>query len=301
MHPPRRDPIPDDSQLVLDLIPEAMGSAVLADLRNEIAWQDMMLRGGRVPRDVAIQGSIKGDLQPLYRHPVDEQPPLTPFTPTVDRIRQLAEGALGQPLNHALLQRYPDRIANISLHADKTLDIARGSSIVNVSIGATRTMLLQHKDRERRDVRRIDLPHRSMFVLGWQTNRNWRHGIRPDRRRPGEHRPDERRDEGQRISLTFRHIATFLDPDGAVTGTGRAHGPQAGARRREARAAHGLRAREPRLRIRVGALVRPGLRPRTRAHPQLTFSQRRRIRAIIVALDRGPCRRGSQPRAEAMP
>ena len=67
-----------------------------------------------------------------------------------------------------------------------------------------------------------------MFVLGWQTNRRFRHGIRPDRRDAHELRADETLEGGARISLTFRTIATFRHPDGHLFGQG-ARQPSPGA------------------------------------------------------------------------
>lgn len=212
-----------DSALHLGLLDGESCREQLASVRDEVSWQPMLHRGGRVPRDVAIQGVVADGAEPLYRHPVDEQPSLGPFTPQVDALRRTVESVIGQALNHALLQRYPTRDANISLHADKTLDVLRGSQIVNLSLGATRTLLLQHKQRRDDggfDTHRVELPHGSVFVLGWQTNREYRHGIRPDRRAPGELRRDESVGGGERISITFRTIATFRDPSGVLFGQG---------------------------------------------------------------------------------
>jgi hypothetical protein len=55
------------------------------------------------------------------------------------------------------------------------------------------------------------LPHNSIFVLGWKTNREWHHAIRPDKRPASEKEPDETAFYGERISLTLRSVATFLN------------------------------------------------------------------------------------------
>jgi hypothetical protein len=74
----------------------------LHDVRDEIAWQTMLHKGGevwnhaknirtlmpaQVPRLICIQGTIQDGWEPVYRHPADEQPILVPWTPTVARIR----------------------------------------------------------------------------------------------------------------------------------------------------------------------------------------------------------------------
>ena len=50
-----------------------------------------------------------------------------------------------------------------------------------------------------------------MFVLGQTTNAHWLHGIRQDRRPASIKSAEETAFNGERISLTFRHIGTFLD------------------------------------------------------------------------------------------
>jgi hypothetical protein len=45
------------------------------------------------------------------------------------------------------------------------------------------------------------------------TNAKYLHSINPDKRAVSELRPSETAYEGQRISLTFRKIATFLDAE----------------------------------------------------------------------------------------
>jgi hypothetical protein len=128
-----------------------------------------------------------------------------------------------------LIQYYRSGKDYISEHSDKTIDVVRGSNIVNVSLGAQRVMTLRTKRDARsaengddatqeassseptaRVVQRIPLPHNSMFVMGPETNRKWLHGINHDNR-PMKVKSDvERYEGGERISLTFRHIGTFL-------------------------------------------------------------------------------------------
>ena len=64
-----------------------------------------------------------------------------------------------------------------------------------------------------RPSQRIPLPHNSMFVMGLETNTKWLHGINPDNRPITVKSPEEQVEQGNRISLTFRHIGTFLTKD----------------------------------------------------------------------------------------
>jgi nicotinamidase-related amidase/alkylated DNA repair dioxygenase AlkB len=207
-----------DSRIIYDL---DLPSNAFEEIRKEVAWQKMYHMSGEVPRLVAVQGQPWSDGSiPIYRHPADKSPPLQPFTATIDRVRMIVERILRHPVNHVLIQLYRDGQDSISEHSDKTLDIVRGSSICNVSLGAQRVMVLRGKSKEvekgesSRPTQRVPMPHESLFILGEKTNRRWLHGIRPDKRAVSEKSMDERAYGGARISLTFRHIGTFLNPAG---------------------------------------------------------------------------------------
>jgi alkylated DNA repair dioxygenase AlkB len=195
---------------------------------REVGWSAMFHRGGEVPRRVAIQGTRSSEgVEPLYRHPVDGQPALVDWTPHVDAIRRAVEARVGHPLNHCLIQLYRDGRDWIGEHSDKTLDLVPGSSIVNVSLGEMRTMVLRPKRSAGEDARvqKVPLPHGSFLVMDAATNRSHYHAIKQQGEGPHD---------GPRISLTFRSIGTFTNPaTGAVWGVG---APAAGREEGEARA-----------------------------------------------------------------
>lgn len=222
-----------DTNLTENFLPQSLIDGLFERLCEEVHFKKMMHQGGEVPRFVAVQGHIDADgTHPVYRHPSDESPPLQPFTPTVQTIRELVEKALGHPLNHVLIQCYRDGNDHISEHSDKTLDIFRWSYIANVSIGAQRTMVFRTKRGEKKDTSatkpgpqtpesnaisvrqtiRCPMPHNSLIKMGLVTNEKWLHGIKPDKRPQVEKAPAELAWRGTRISLTFRYIGTFLTP-----------------------------------------------------------------------------------------
>ncbi|TFK71005.1 hypothetical protein BDN72DRAFT_958386 [Pluteus cervinus] len=267
-----------DSHLVVDVLPEDLAEVAFEKLREEVKWNTMYHRGGEVPRLVAVEGQVGEDGSfPVYRHPADESPPLSSWSPTVAAIREHVQQILDQPVNHVLIQLYRSGKDAISEHSDKTIDVVRGSSIVNVSLGAQRVMTLRAKKdwarlaavggsgdggntsqsevttphatvdpttvstttssdsavnagidghgalknnedtpTESRQTQRIPLPHNSMFVMGPETNRRWLHGINPDNRPVKIKSEAERYQGGERISLTFRHIGTYLSKDEKV-------------------------------------------------------------------------------------
>lgn len=250
-----------DSFIKYDFLPDSMrdpindtlplSSTIFHALYNEVRWQKMYHVGGEVPRLVAIQGTVdpKDGSKPIYRHPSDQSPPLLAWTHNVDVVRKEAENVVGHELNHCLIQLYRNGEDYISEHSDKTLDIVRGSTIVNVSFGAQRTMRLRTKkgyhpapstpsiesskvetkketdsaeidphstkneEDTQRTTQRIPMPHNSIFTLGLLTNSRWLHGINADKRRPEERSEAEKAYNEMRISLTFRHIGTFLSKD----------------------------------------------------------------------------------------
>ena len=204
----------NDSYLLLNIFPTDIADGLFSKLRDEITWNEMRQKGGRVPRDISIQGTLhieNGDeYEPLYRHPADEQPALISWTPTALMIKDRIEQVIRQKLNHALIQYYRDGKDFIGEHSDKTLDVLIDSNIVNYSLGAARTMILKHKVKDGVK-QRFKLPHNSLFVLGWRTNREWFHSIRQDNRADRDKDSDELAFSSQRISLTLRTIATFLN------------------------------------------------------------------------------------------
>ena len=72
-----------------------------------------------------------------------------------------------------------------------------------------------------RNTQRIRMPDNSIFVLGPRTNREWLHGVRADRRPTQEKSQEELSFNGERISITFRQIGTFMHKkEGRIWGSG---------------------------------------------------------------------------------
>ena len=206
------------SRVLYDLLPPDSLDGLFQHLKDEVLWQTMRHLTGSVPRLVCCQGTIDDSgNKPVYRHPSDETLPLLAWTPTVDHIRQAAAAAAGHPLNHALIQLYRGGTDFISEHSDKTLDITPNSNIINFSFGAERVMRLRSKrapntpSASQRTTHRVRLPHNSALVMSLATNAEFLHGINPDKRMQSELSAAEKAYDGQRISLTFRRIGTFLD------------------------------------------------------------------------------------------
>ena len=214
------------SRIAFDLLPQDLADTIFDELNEEVNWQKMHHQTGEVPRLVCCQGTIGEDgSMPVYRHPSDQTLPIQSWTPAVDKVRKAAEQVVGHQLNHALIQLYRGGTDFISEHSDKTLDIVKNSSIVNVSFGAQRTMRLRTKRAAAtspsasdtaltgRTTHRVPMPHNSMITMSLPTNAEYLHGINADKRPQVELTEAEKAFGGQRISLTFRNIGTFLNAD----------------------------------------------------------------------------------------
>jgi alkylated DNA repair dioxygenase AlkB len=66
--------------------------------------------------------------------------------------------------------------------------------IASLSLGATRSFRLRHRERLHGPVN-ISLTDGSLLLMAGDTQRNWQHAV-----------PKETREKGPRINLTFRRI-----------------------------------------------------------------------------------------------
>lgn len=173
-----------------------MGRDLFNEVKNEVEWTKMHHKGGEVPRLVACQADIIDGAIPIYRHPTDDLQNPTLMTPYVVMIQKKIEQMTGLKLNHVLIQFYRDGNDYISRHSDKTLDICRSSFIINYSLGSRRIMRLQSKTN--RTTEYIKLINDSYLKMGLDTNREYFHMI------------NKEQNVGERISLTFREIGTFM-------------------------------------------------------------------------------------------
>ncbi len=207
-----------DSFLAFNLVdPERMDS-MFDDLLNEINFHQVYHKGGAVPRLFSEQYRVnicEIDDIPVYRHPIENDCGPTPMTPLVKKICEEAEARTSTSFNHVLIQLYRDGKDHITPHADKTLDILRGSLIANWSLGRERVLVLRSKEAlldtadpsctssTGREIQKVKLPSNSLFVLGPETNRIYTHAIKP------AHDDGLSVKEARRISFTFRSIATY--------------------------------------------------------------------------------------------
>jgi hypothetical protein len=112
-----------------------------------------------------------------------------------------------QRLNHVVLHRYLDSGDGITKHRDKDLDMDPQSSIVTLSLGATRTFRL-FPPAGGKKLRDIHVADGDVVVLPLHVNRGIKHGIVPCRAPCGV-----------RYSLTCRTMDTYYCPERRVLRT----------------------------------------------------------------------------------
>jgi len=110
-------------------------------------------------------------------------------------IRNILSDKTGQSFNSVLISRYMDGNDYIGEHSD--VNLVDNSSIVGISLGATREMILKRKyiTDENEDTLCISLNHGSMYEIDYTTNKYWKHSIKKD---AGIIHP--------RICITYRNI-----------------------------------------------------------------------------------------------
>ncbi|RDS79340.1 alpha-ketoglutarate-dependent dioxygenase AlkB [Dyella monticola] len=96
------------------------------------------------------------------------------------------------PFNSIGLNFYRDEHDSVAPHNDKLHELVRHQPIALLSLGATRTMVIQRKQPPRLKTA-LELETGSLLVMGWNAQLNYDHGI-----------PKLREPAGPRISVAFR-------------------------------------------------------------------------------------------------
>lgn len=164
-------------------------------LRAELAWrQDEITLYGKthpIPRLQAWYGKS----HTTYRYSSLVLKPL-PWTATLLDIKRSVEAACGHPFNCVLANLYRHGRDYAAWHSDDEAELGVEPVIASVSFGATRKFRLEHK--RDRGLERVDLEleHGSLLIMKGRTQDCWKHQLVKTAKPCGE-----------RINLTFRHIA----------------------------------------------------------------------------------------------
>jgi len=135
------------------------------------------------------------------------------------KLRLAASRVAGVEFNHAKVQLYKTRTNHITFHADKVLDLCEDDAFVSFRLGAARNFGLRSK-ADPKMVHDVRATNNSVVVVGPRTNREWTHGVLPDKRGVERCSADELAYGERSLSIVFRRAVTFWRGDGFLFGQG---------------------------------------------------------------------------------
>ncbi|XP_056888632.1 DNA oxidative demethylase ALKBH2 isoform X1 [Takifugu flavidus] len=125
----------------------------------------------------------------------------SPWTPTLEYIRDAVTTTTGQMFNFVLVNRYKDGLDHMGEHRDDEKELDPLCPIASVSLGAARDFVFRHRDARGKTIRRqiepvkLELAHGSLLLMNPPTNTFWYHSL-----------PVRKKISLPRINLTFRRI-----------------------------------------------------------------------------------------------
>lgn len=173
--------------------PEAQ--LLFTELQSSLAWQEEAIfifgKSIKVPRLMCWIG----DADAYYRYSgVDHQP--SPWTQSLQAIRQRVEQQCQHSFNSVLANLYRDGQDSMGCHADNEKELGLNPLIASLSLGEERLFRLHHKQRKER----LDMFLQSgdLLIMAGALQHHWLHSL-----------PKIKKSKNPRINLTFRKI--FID------------------------------------------------------------------------------------------
>ncbi len=148
---------------------------------------------------------------PLFRYGLTNEPVVKPFTLELNELKLKVQKFCNdskegdnktQIINHLVINRYCDGSDHIGYHHDKIRDLEKKTSIFTITIGETRKFLIKPEKAHQTEYKKttsVELNNGSMFCLGPETNRKFKHSI-----------PVTKKKKGMRYALTFRSVCNFI-------------------------------------------------------------------------------------------
>jgi len=157
------------------------------ELLEQCQWeQKPALFGHMQPRLTASYGD--SGVTYKYSGTVNES---LPWLPALLEIKEKIEAVQGH-YNYCLLNRYRSGSDSMGWHADDEPEM--GNVIGSLSLGATRKFRIRHNAS--RETMTFSVGHGSLVIMAGTMQQVWQHEV-----------PKTKQDVGERINLTFRHIA----------------------------------------------------------------------------------------------
>lgn len=163
------------------------------EIFSKLPWQkdSIIMRGNqtKIPRLIFVYG----DEGSFYRHSGTKKMPNQWDTAIIELKKQVEEKT-GESYNFAYCNLYRTGEDYIGMHSDATEDLAIGSSIVSITLGAERDFVIEEK-KGMKNKYVFALSHGSMLIMKDGSQTNFKHGV-----------PKRKRIKEKRINITFRKI-----------------------------------------------------------------------------------------------
>jgi alkylated DNA repair dioxygenase AlkB len=190
--------LPDSSiALIPGFVSQAEADRLFDRLRRRISWRRDNVRLFGREHPIPRLHQWYGDPGAHYRWSGLVLEP-QPWFAELDELRNKIERSTGNRFNSVLANLYRDGNDSMGWHSDDEPELGAEPFIASLSLGASRDLLLRHRDRESGiSTASVPLTHGSLLLMGGLTQSNWQHAL-PKRRRVTE----------PRLNLTFRRIVT---------------------------------------------------------------------------------------------
>jgi alkylated DNA repair dioxygenase AlkB len=189
-----------DLALWTDWLPRADADALLAELRDSIAWETHVIRMfGREVASPRLSCWI-GDPGASYVYSRTRFEP-HPWPPALAALRRRLEQACGSAFNSVLANLYRDGRDAMGWHSDDEPELGPAPVIASLSLGASRRFLFRRKSPRGLAAMELELPHGSLLRMAGATQHLYQHAL-----------PRMGRVQTPRINLTFRRVVTLQEP-----------------------------------------------------------------------------------------
>ena len=168
---------------------EQLYQRMCAELEWEVRTIFALGKPVQQPRLMAWGGALE------YRYS-SQTLPVRELHPALYELSQRLSLLCSTPFNHVVLNRYRDGSDHMSSHADNEPELGNNPVIAALSLGSTRTFVMQPKAKRgrRKHTVKLSLEDGSLLVMGGRMQRSWRHAV------------PKMPDTGPRINITFREL-----------------------------------------------------------------------------------------------
>lgn len=192
---PREVPLIDGSaRLWREWLAEIEANSLFAQLRDELAWEQSIIRTYGREHPIPRFNAWYGDPGAAYRYSGRTFEP-RPWLPVLLKVKIMVEQTCGVAFNGMLANYYRDGQDSVSWHSDAEPELGTNPIIASVSLGAERKFTLKHRLRKDLAPVHLWLPSGSLLLMDGPTQHYWVHQL-----------PKTTKPVGPRINLTFRLV-----------------------------------------------------------------------------------------------